>query len=88
MDQAAGDGRRIQLQVDEDLGDFDAVGDVFVAGKALLPLVGALAEPIGALEQLPVQTFRKSLLQPGWKRSLLFLDRACRHNSPASAKLM
>src|SRR5206468_10289987 len=89
MDQPAGNGRRIELEIDEDLGDFDAVRDVLVPGEPLLANVRPLAEPIGALEQLPIQTFRKSLLEPAGKGLfLLFLDRACRQSSPASAKLM
>src|ERR1700730_8576280 len=87
VNQAAGNRRGIQLQVDEDLRDFDAVGHVLVARQALLTLVSLFAEAIGAREQIPVEALRKSLLKPGWK-CLLFLDRACRHNSPASAKLM
>ena len=50
VDQPAGNGGRIELQIDEDLGDFDAVRDVPVAGETLLALVRALAEPIGAPE--------------------------------------
>src|SRR6266550_1611049 len=81
VNQPAGDGGRIQLQIDEDLGDFDAMRDVPVSRQPLLALVGALAKPVGALQQLPVQTFREVLLQPGGKGVLfLLLYRACRQS--------
>ncbi len=87
VNQPARDGRRIQLKVHEDLRDFDAMRDVLVPRESLLAYVRLLAEPIGAREQLPVEALRKPLLKPRWK-CLLVLDRACRHNSPASAKLI
>ena len=87
VDQPTCDGSRIQLEVDQNLCDFDAMRDVPVSRQAFLALVSALAETIGAHEQVPVQTFREPLLEPGWQRFLLF-DCASRHNSPASAKLI
>ena len=87
VDQPAGDGHRIELQVDEDLRDFDAVGDVVLARQPLLPLVGALAEAIGAQERLVVEALGKRLtiVVPTRNYSVRF-DSS--HSSPASAKLM
>ena len=55
VDQAARDGDRIELQVGENLRDLDAVEDVVLPGKALLPQVRPLAEPKRARQQLGVQ---------------------------------
>ena len=86
VDQPAGDRYRIQLKVDENLGDFDAVRDEVLARQALLPHVRAFAEAIGAREQLLVEALRERLaiVVPARNDHLRF-DR--RHNSPASAKL-
>ena len=67
MDEPAGDGDRVELEVGEDLGDLDAVRDERVAGQALLSLVRLLAEPVGAHEQVPVEPLRELLvaIQPG-----------------------
>jgi hypothetical protein len=86
VDESTGDGDRIQLQINQDLRDLDAMRYVLVPGKALLPFVRPLAEAIGARKQVAVEPFRKALHDPCWKR--FFLDCAGRHNSPASAKLI
>ena len=44
----------VHLEADEEAGDLEGVGEVRLAGGALLALVGALREPVGALEQVQV----------------------------------
>src|SRR5690349_24153857 len=91
VDQSAGDGCRVQLQIHENLGDLDAVGDVLVPRQAFLALVGLLAEPVGARQEVPIESIREAGLQPLGKGVLLrFLlsYSTCRQSSPASAKLM
>jgi hypothetical protein len=86
VNQAAGDGDGIELKVGENLRDLDAVRDVRLARQALLPCMSALAELVGAHEEVTVETLRKGVrLRPPsgnrgeWRRR--------RHSSPASAKL-
>src|SRR5687768_16937894 len=86
VNETTSDGDRIELEIDQNLGDLDTMGDVLVAGEAFLTLVRPLAEVIGAREQVTIEPFGQALVDPRWKR--FFPDRACRHNSPASAKLM
>ena len=43
VDEAGGDRSRVEVQVGEDLGDFDAVRDVLFARRALLPCVCAFS---------------------------------------------
>ena len=86
VDQRRGDGDRVQLEVDENLRDLDAVVHICVAGETLLPFVCALAEPIGARKQLLIEPIRKRRFQQPGRECLPLC--ACRHSSPASAKLM
>ena len=88
VEQSAGDGDRVELQVGEDLGDFDRVRDVRLAGVADLPAMRRLAEPIGAHEQVAIELVvqRQLVLAPAWHH--FTHDRRRRHNSPASAKLV
>jgi len=58
VDQPAGHGDRVELEVGEDLRDLDAVGDVGVAVAPRLPRMRLLAEPIGARQQVRIETFR------------------------------
>ena len=44
----------VHLEVDEEAGDLEGVGEVRLAGGALLALVGALRESVGALQQVQV----------------------------------
>ena len=62
VDQAAGDGDAVELQVGEDLGDLDAVRDVGITVASRLPRVRLLAEAIGARQQLRVETLRERVV--------------------------
>ena len=42
------------LKFDEEAGDLEGVGEVGLAGGALLALVGALGEAVGALQEIQV----------------------------------
>ena len=62
VDQSARDGDRVELQIREDLRDLDAVRDVILARQTLLPEVRPLAEPVGAREQVLVESLGASLV--------------------------
>src|ERR1019366_6951465 len=51
----------VELEVGEDLGDFDAVRDVGIAVAPRLSRMSLLAEPIGAPEQLDVEALGEGL---------------------------
>jgi hypothetical protein len=87
VDEPTGNRHRIELQVDQNLRHFDAVGDKVLPGEPFLAHVGALAEAIGADEQVLIDFLGQALLYP-LRDSLFFLHSASSHNSPASAKLM
>ena len=55
VDEAAGDGDGVELQVREDTGDFDAVRDVRVAVAARLSGVRLFAEAVGARKQVRIE---------------------------------
>ncbi len=63
VDQSAGDRDGVELQLREDLGDLDAVGDVWIARVPGLAAVGVVAEPVGAREQLLIQALIRAVLQ-------------------------
>ena len=44
----------VHLEADQEVGDLQGVGEVGLAGGALLTLVRDLREPVGALEQVQV----------------------------------
>src|SRR5213076_613594 len=85
VDQPAGDGHGVELQLGENLGDLDAVGDERLAGETLLAAMRLFAEAIGAREQVAVETIRLERARPARNQ---LVERRCRHNSPASAKLV
>jgi len=58
VDEPARDGDAVEVEVGEDLGDLDAVRDVGVAVAPRLPRMRLLAEPIGARQQVRIETFR------------------------------
>ena len=86
VNESAGDSYRVELEVGQNLGDFDAMRDEILARETLLSKVRGFAEPIGAQKQLLIETLGKRLavIVPSGNDGLGF-DR--RHNSPASAKL-
>jgi hypothetical protein len=85
VDQPAGDGHRIELQLRQDLGDFDAVRDEGLAGETLLTAVRLGAETVRAREKIAVETLDlERVIPPGDP----FLECRCRHSRPASAKLV
>jgi hypothetical protein len=55
VQQTAGDGDRVELQVGEDLRDLDRMRDVRVAGIAKLAAMRPLAELVGAHEQVAIE---------------------------------
>src|SRR5678816_3755786 len=87
VQETAGDGDRVELEVGEDLRHLDRVRDVRVAGVAQLAAMGALAEAVGAHEQLTIELVveRRLALAPSGNQ---LLHRRCRHSRPASAKLV
>jgi hypothetical protein len=54
MEEPGGDGGHVHLEVDEEAGHLQGVGEIGLAGGPLLALMGALGEPVGALEQIQV----------------------------------
>ena len=85
VDQTTGDGHRVELELGEDLRDLDAVRDERLAGQARLTAVCLLAEPIGARQQLAVETIRLERVGPTRDQ---FAGCGRGHSSPASAKLV
>ena len=59
VEQAGRHRGDVHLEVDEEVGDLEGVGEVRLAGGALLTLVGDLREPVGALRAA-------SRSAPGW----------------------
>ena len=55
VEQAGGDGARVQAQLGENAGDFERMREVGLARDALLPLVGLRGEHIGAHDRLHVR---------------------------------
>ena len=81
VDQPAGDGDRVELQVGEDLRDLDAVRDVRLAGVRVCPAMRRLAEPVGAREQVGVEPLvpgESPIVQPGMISSQAVADVAIR----------
>ena len=54
MQEAGRHGGDVHLEIDEEVGDFERVGEVRLAGGALLTLVRRLREPVGALQHVQV----------------------------------
>lgn len=88
VQQTARDGDRVELKIGEDLGDFDRVRDVRIAGIADLSAMRRLAVAIGAQQQLAVELVvqRKLVLSPS-RHQFTHCSRRT-HNRPASAKLV
>jgi hypothetical protein len=86
VDEPAGDGQRVEVELGQDLRDLDAVGDVVLAGAALLPLVRALAEAVGTRQQLRVEPLGVRVVAEVPPRDYC-VERRSRHSSPASSKL-
>ena len=87
VQQPAGDGHGIELEVGEDLRDLDGVRDVRLAGVAALSAVRRFAELIGAQQQVAIELVVQGQLVFAPTRNQLTYRRR-RHNSPASAKLV
>ena len=89
VQQPARDGDRIELEVGEDLRDFDGVRDVRIAGIANLAPVRRFAIPIGAQRAARGRACRAAEARPrATQASVQRHRRRRRHNSPASAKLV
>ena len=56
MEEAGSDGGNVHLEVHEEAGDFERVGQVGLAGGALLALVTHLGEAVGAAHQIQIGT--------------------------------
>jgi hypothetical protein len=57
VEQAGGDGDHVHLEVHEEAGDLQRVGQVRLPGGALLTLVGGLGKSIGAVQDVQVSAW-------------------------------
>ncbi len=89
VQQSGGDGHRIELQLGENLGDFDRVRDVRLARVATLAAVRLFAEAIGVHEQIAIELVvdRRLVFAPTRHHLADGRARGC-HSRPASAKLV
>ena len=88
VQQAAGDGRRIELQVGEDVGHFDRVRDVRLARVTHLSRDAPPPITIGAHEQLVVELIVNGSFGTRPNPGITSCTQCRRHNRPASAKLV
>src|ERR1051326_2108979 len=91
MQQATGNGRGIELEIGQNLRDFDGVGNERLAGIALLTTMRLLTELIRTHEQFAIELVvqRMLILAPAWNELAFLSNRCrCRHSRPASAKLV
>src|SRR5690606_7135523 len=71
VDQPGRDGRRVQVEVRQDLRHLHTVHDVLLARRTTLPLVRSLGEPVGPRDRVHVQPRRvwtHGFLQPRRQR--------------------
>jgi len=82
VNEPAGDGARVEMQLGQDLGDFDAVMEIRRARGPLLPVVRALAELEGARDEVRVESLEAGVteIQLGKNR----FERWSRHRSPVT----
>ena len=87
MQQAAGDGRRIQMQIGQNTPDFHTMRHIRFAGMPHLTRMRRIRETIGANEQLVVELLVRAV-GTRTESGNHVVQRNRRHSSPASAKLM
>ena len=63
VNQSAGDGARIEMQLGQDLCDFDAVMQIRGAGRALLSVVRPLAELEGARDEVRIESLEAGITE-------------------------